>query len=152
MRKVLNVFTKMAIIISVYSYLTVAAVETFSLDPEQNMNAYWSLKVGLLGIAYFAQKVLVKLVLPEVKIFFTEEDDQSDPKKMAKIARITFTIASFILSLMAVAGTLMIVKGYNALNEIGAVGYLGLIFSAIIITKVYKKWGYPSEFAAINKN
>ena len=151
MRKVLNVFTKIAIIISVYSYLTVVAVETFRLDPEQNMNAYWSLKVGLLGIAYFVQKVLVKLVLPEVKIFFTEDDDQSDPEKMAKIARITFTIASFILSLMAVAGILMMVKGYNALNEIGAVGYLGLIFSAIVITKVYKRWGYPPEFAAIDK-
>ena len=151
MKKVLNVFTKIAIVISVYSYLTVAAVETFRLDPDQNMHAYWSLKVGLLGIAYFVQKVLVKLVLPEVKIFFTEEDDQSDPEEMAKIARITFTIASFILSLMAAAGTLMIVKGYNALNEIGAVGYFALIFSAIVNTKIYKKWGYPTEFVAIGK-
>lgn len=152
MRKVLNVFTKIAIIISVYSYLTVVAVETFSLDPVQNVYAFWSLKLGLLGIAYFVQKALVRLVIPEVKLFFTEEDEQSAPEEMAKIARISFTIAVFSLSLMTVAGTLMIVKGYNVLNEIGAIGYVALVFSAIIITKVYKKWGYPSEFAAINKN
>ena len=152
MRKVLNVFTKIAIVISIYSYLLVAAVETFGLDIEQNGYAYLSLKVGLLGIGYYVQKLLVKLVLPEVKLFFTEEDERSDPEEMAKIARITFTIGSFLLSLMAVSGILMMVKGYNVLNEIGAVGYLGLIFTAIIITKVYKKWGYPQEFAAIDKH
>ena len=152
MRKILNVFTKIAIVISVYSYLTVAVVEAFGLNTEQNTYAFWSLKMGLLGIAYFVQRALVKSVIPGVKLFFTEEDHQSAPEEMAKIARITFTIASFLLSLMAVAGTLMIVKGYNALNEIGVVGYLVLIFSAIIITKVYKKWGYPPEFAAIDKD
>lgn len=67
MKKVLNVFTKLAITISVYSYFTVALIETLRLDPEQNMYAYWSLKVGLLGVAYFTQKALVKLVIPEVK-------------------------------------------------------------------------------------
>lgn len=71
---------------------------------------------------------------------------------MAKLARITFTIASFLLSLMTLAGTLMMVKGYNALNELGAMGYIVLIFSAIVITKIYNKWGYPTEFTAINKN
>ena len=152
MKKVLNVFTKIAIVISVYSYLTVMTVETFGLNLEQNMYAYWSLKLGLLGIAYYVQKVLVKLVLPEVKLFFTEEDEQSDPEEMAKIARISFTIGSFLLYLMTVAGILMMVKGYNVLNELGAMGYIVLIFSAIVITKIYKKWGYPTEFAAIGKN
>ena len=152
MKKILNVFTKIAIVISVYSYLTVATIETFRLNPEQNMYAYWSLKLGLLGVAYFVQKGLVKLVLPEVKKFFIESDDQSNPEEMAKIARISFTIASFALSLMTIAGTLMLVKGYNALNELGAIGYIVLIFSAIVITKIYKKWGYPKEFAAIGEN
>ena len=152
MRKVLNVFTKIAIMISVYSYLLVAAVEGIGLNIEQNIYAYWSLNAGLLGIAYFLQKIVVKSLLPQAKEFFTEVDEETDPEDLAKIARITFTIGSFFLYLMAVSGVLMMVKGYNVLNELGAVGYIALVFSAIVITKIYKKWGYPQEFAAIGKD
>lgn len=143
---------KFGIMISVYSYLTVALTEVFNIDQNTKSLGYWSLHIGVLGVSFFLVKYIEKSIR-EAKQFFTDEgtNNDEDPEEIAKIARITYTVGMFLLNLMTIAGVLMVIKGYNILNELNVYGYVGIITYALVLTTVYNKWGYPDDFDAINK-
>lgn len=153
MRKFLKLLTKFGIMISIYSYLTVALTEVLNLDQYNKSLGYWSLHIGVLGVSFFFVKYIEKSI-KEAKLFFTDEEtnNDEDSEQIAKMARITYTVGMFLLNLMTIAGVLMVIKGYNILNEMNVYGYIGIITYAIVLTMIYKKWGYSEDFAAINKN
>ena len=149
MKKILTMFAHTGITISLGTYLLVAFVEVFSLDSSRTNIAYWCLLIGSIGIGFIVKKYFMKS-LNDAKLFFIEADAESSAEEMAKIAKITFSIATFLLSVLTISSVIMIVGGYNILNKLGPIQFVLIGLFGIVMSKAYLRWSYPKEFVEIH--